>query len=245
MRFDIITLFPAMIEAALGYGVMGRAIERGLIEVVTWNPRDNSRDRHGTVDDRPYGGGPGMVMTVEPLRTTIRAARAAGPAAPVIYLSPEGEPLDGGRVRELAGGERVILLCGRYEGIDQRLIDAEVDHSLSIGDYVLSGGELPAMVVVDAVSRLVPGVLGHTESAAQDAFADGLLDWPHYTRPERVDDRAVPAVLLSGDHQAVARWRLKQALGRTLARRPDLLARRGVSDSEQVLLDEYRAEHND
>ncbi|KAF0282372.1 tRNA (guanosine(37)-N1)-methyltransferase TrmD [Spiribacter roseus] len=243
MRFDVITLFPEMVHGLLGHGVMGRAVDRGLIELVTWNPRDYSEDRHATVDDRPYGGGPGMVMKVEPLRTTIRAARAAAAAAPVIYLSPDGERLDGPRVRRLAQDRRVILLCGRYEGIDERLIDEEVDQSMSIGDYVLSGGELPAMVVMDAVARLIPGVLGHAESASQDAFADGLLDCPHYTRPEWIDDRRVPAVLLSGDHQAVARWRLKQALGRTLEKRPDLLDRRGVSDDEQALLDEYRAGH--
>ncbi|MEX0385613.1 tRNA (guanosine(37)-N1)-methyltransferase TrmD [Spiribacter onubensis] len=243
MRFDVVTLFPEMIRSVMGYGVIGRAIERGLVELVTWNPRDYSRDRHGTVDDRPYGGGPGMVMKVEPLRDAIQAARAVSEPGPVIYLSPDGPTLDGGHVGSLAEQSRVILLCGRYEGIDERLIELEVDARLSIGDYVVSGGELPAMVVMDAVARLVPGVLGHAESAAQDAFAEGLLDWPHYTRPETVAGRGVPAVLTSGDHQAVARWRLQQALGRTQARRPDLLDRRGLDEQEQALLDAYRAEH--
>ncbi len=243
MRFDVVTLFPEMIRSVMGYGVIGRAIERGLVELVTWNPRDYSTDRHGTVDDRPYGGGPGMVMKVEPLRDAIQAARAASEPASVIYLSPDGPTLDGGRVGTLAEQSRVILLCGRYEGIDERLIELEVDARLSIGDYVVSGGELPAMVVMDAVARLVPGVLGHAESAAQDAFAEGLLDWPHYTRPETVAGRDVPAVLTSGDHQAVARWRLQQALGRTQARRPDLLDKRGLDEEEQALLDAYRVEH--
>ena len=241
MRFDVVTLFPDMVRALAGYGVIGRAIEAGVIELVTWNPRDYSTDRHGSVDDRPYGGGPGMVMKVEPLRDAIQAARAASEPASVIYLSPDGPTLDGGRVGALAEQSRVILLCGRYEGIDERLIELEVDARLSIGDYVVSGGELPAMVVMDAVARLVPGVLGHAESAAQDAFAEGLLDWPHYTRPENVAGLGVPAVLTSGDHAAVARWRLSQALGRTAERRPDLLERRGLSDTEKALLDAYRA----
>ena len=243
MRFDVITLFPAMVRSVMGHGVIGRAIEAGRIELVTWNPRDFSKDRHGTVDDRPYGGGPGMVMKVEPLREAIQAARAAAGPAPVIYLSPDGPTLDGDRIGALAAQSRVILLCGRYEGIDERLIELEVDARLSIGDYVVSGGELPAMVVMDAVARLVPGVLGHAESAAQDAFAEGLLDWPHYTRPETVAGLDVPAVLTSGDHQAVARWRLQQALGRTRERRPDLLEKRGLNEEEQALLDAYRVEH--
>lgn len=243
MRFDVITLFPDMIKASMATGVIGRAMERGQVTLVTWNPRDYSTDRHGTVDDRPYGGGPGMVMKVEPLRAAIRDARAAGEAAPVIYLSPDGRVLDGVQAERLSGHPRLILLCGRYEGVDERLIELEVDQTLSIGDYVLSGGELPALVLMDAVSRLVPGVLGHPDSASQDAFADGLLDCPHYTRPEMVDGLGVPAVLRSGDHAAVARWRLKQALGRTQAKRPDLLERRGLSDNEQALLDDYRAEH--
>lgn len=241
MRFDVITLFPEMVESMTTHGVIGRGIEQRLIDVVTWNPRDFSNDRHGTVDDRPYGGGPGMVMKVEPLRSAIRAARQAAGPAPVVYLTPDGRVLDEPGVQELGSGARVILLCGRYEGVDERLVELEVDATLSVGDYVVSGGELPAMIVIDAVSRLVPGVLGHAESASQDAFANGLLDCPHYTRPEVVDGLKVPAVLRSGDHQAVARWRLQQALGRTLEKRPDLLERRGISDSEHALLEEYRA----
>lgn len=243
MRFDVITLFPEMVTSMTAHGVVGRAIDQGLVELVTWNPRDFSTDRHGTVDDRPYGGGPGMVLKVEPLQAAIRAAREAGGPAPVIYLSPDGEVLDGARVTGLSNLGRVILLCGRYEGVDERLIELEVDATLSIGDYVVSGGELPAMIVIDAVARLVSGVLGHAESASQDAFADGLLDCPHYTRPETIGGLQVPTVLLSGDHQAVARWRLQQALGRTRAKRPDLIERRGLSDSEQALLDDYRAGH--
>ncbi len=243
MRFDVITLFPEMIKAVMSQGVIGRALDQGLIELVTWNPRDFATDRHQSVDDRPYGGGPGMVMSVEPLRSTIRAARAAGDPAPVIYLSPAGDCLSGPRVEAMASEQRIILLCGRYEGIDERVIALEVDAELSIGDYVVSGGELPAMVVMDAVARMLPGVLGHSESAAQDAFAQGLLDCPHYTRPEVVEGLAVPAVLLSGDHQAIARWRAQQALGRTWEKRPDLLEQRGLSEEEQTLLGAYKAEH--
>ena len=243
MRFDVITLFPEMIKAVMSQGVIGRALDQGLIELVTWNPRDFATDRHQSVDDRPYGGGPGMVMSVEPLRSTIRAARAAGDPAPVIYLSPAGDCLSGPRVEAMVSEQRIILLCGRYEGIDERVIALEVDAELSIGDYVVSGGELPAMVVMDAVARMLPGVLGHSESAAQDAFAQGLLDCPHYTRPEVVEGLAVPAVLLSGDHQAIARWRAQQALGRTWEKRPDLLEQRGLSEEEQTLLGAYKAEH--
>ncbi len=242
MRFDVITLFPDMVASVMGYGVIGRALDQGLIELVTWNPRDYATDRHQSVDDRPYGGGPGMVMTVEPLRSAIRAARAAAGPAPVVYLSPAGPGLDGQQVDSLASYQRLILLCGRYEGIDERVIELEVDRELSIGDYVVSGGELPAMVVMDAVARMLPGVLGHADSAGQDAFADGLLDCPHYTRPEVIDGKAVPAVLLSGDHQAIARWRAQQAIGRTWEKRPDLLDKRGLSDDEQTLLRAYQAE---
>jgi len=187
MRIDVVTLFPAMIEEQAGYGIQGRAIEKGLLQVVTWNPRDYSLDRHRAVDDRPYGGGPGMVMQVQPLRAALHAARAAGDPAPVIYLSPQGRRFDQARARELAGQQRLILLAGRYEGIDERVIDLEVDEELSIGDYVLSGGELPALVVMDTVTRLLPGALGDADSAEQDSFMDGLLDYPHYTRPEVID----------------------------------------------------------
>ena len=244
MRFDVITLFPDMVTAVMNYGVIGRAAEQGLVELVTWNPRDYATDRHRTVDDRPYGGGPGMVMQVEPVRAAIQAARAAGGPALVVYLTPDGQKLDGAGVTALAGRGRVILLCGRYEGIDQRLIELEVDQEMSIGDYVVSGGELPAMVVMDAVARLLPGVLGHADSAAQDAFAEGLLDCPHYTRPEVVAGQGVPEVLLSGDHQAVARWRHREALGRTWRKRPDLLEQRGLSHEEQTLLEDYRREQD-
>lgn len=245
MRFDVVTLFPDFVRAVVEYGVTAKARERGLIDLVAWNPRDYAHDRHRTVDDRPYGGGPGMVMKVPPLRDAIRAAReAVADAAPVVYLSPQGRPLDQAGVERLAGQPRTILLCGRYEGIDERLIEAEVDDEYSVGDYVVSGGELPAMMVIDAVARLVPGVLGHEDSAAQDSFAGGLLDCPHYTRPEEIDGQRVPEVLLGGNHQAVARWRYKLALGRTWLRRPDLLERRVLDDEARALLrefiDEYR-----
>ena len=245
MRFDIVTLFPAMFSALTEHGVSGRALAAGLAELHTWNPRDDTTDRHRTVDDRPYGGGPGMVMKVEPLRDCLRRARAASTLpATTLYLSPQGQPLDQPLVRRLAGAERLILLAGRYEGVDERLIKAEVDAELSLGDYVLSGGELAAMVLIDAIVRLLPGALGAAGSAANDSFsaATGLLDHPHYTRPERIDGRAVPAVLLGGDHDAVRRWRLRQALGRTWLRRPELLT--GRLDAEQRrLLDDFIREY--
>ena len=245
MRFDVITLFPELVATLFDHGVVGRAAAEGRLQRVLWNPRDYAGDRHGTVDDRPYGGGPGMVMKVEPVRAAIKAARAAAGPAPVIYLTPEGQRLDSRVATELAGQDRLILLCGRYEGIDERLIELEVDREVSIGDYVLSGGELPAMVLMDAVARLVPGVLGHQDSAAQDAFASGLLDCPHYTRPERVAGLGVPSVLLAGDHGAVARWRHREALGRTWRKRPDLLQQRGLSSEEQAMLADWRREHED
>jgi tRNA (guanine37-N1)-methyltransferase len=243
MHFDVISLLPGMFDA-LRLGVTGRAIERGQVTLRLWNPRDYTVDPHRTVDDRPYGGGPGMVMMVEPLRRAIGAARAASPASPVAYLSPQGRRLDQRAATQLAQRDGVILLAGRYEGVDERLIAAEVDEEWSIGDYVLSGGELPAMVLMDAVMRLVPGVLGHTASAEQDSYVDGLLDCPHYTRPEAIDGRTVPPVLLSGDHEQIRRWRLQQALGRTWSRRPDLLEERALSDEEQALLDEYIRAHS-
>lgn len=246
MRFDVITLFPELVSALVTDGIMGKAHAAGLIELVPWNPRDYARDRHRSVDARPYGGGPGMVMKVEPLRDAIRAARAAGgDDAPVVYLSPQGEPLTQQGVEGWAQQSRLILLCGRYEGIDERLIEAEVDYEVSIGDYVLSGGELPAMVLMDAVARLVPGVLGHEGSAEADSFTSGLLDCPHYTRPEAIDGRGVPEVLLGGDHGAVARWRRKQALGRTWLRRPELLTEQRLGDEARVLLDEFIEEYRD
>lgn len=246
-RFDVITLFPEAFRTLAGMGVTGRAFETGLARLETWNPRDFARDRHNTVDDRPYGGGPGMVMTVEPLGSAIRAAKAANPGTPVSLLSPQGRRLDQSAVKELAQRDGFILLCGRYEGIDERLVAREVDEEWSIGDYVISGGELAAGVLVDAVLRLVPGVLGHADSAREDSFTEGLLDHPHYSRPERVGEMAVPPVLLSGDHGAIRRWRLQQALGRTWLRRPDLLEallEDGALDGEaRALLDEFIESH--
>lgn len=239
MRFDVITLFPEAFRALAGQGVVGRAMERGIASLHLWNPRDYTQDVHRTVDDRPYGGGPGMVMKVEPLSAAIAAAKAEAPLSRVVYLSPQGRPLDQAAMGEIAAGSGWILIAGRYEGVDERLLERLVDEEWSIGDYVLSGGELPAMVVMDAVIRLLPGALGHEDSAREDSHMDGLLDCPHYTRPELVWEMPVPAVLLSGDHAAIARWRRQQALGRTWLRRPDLLERRGLSEQEQDLLDEF------
>lgn len=243
MRIDVVTLFPEMVQALGQYGITGRAVERGLLDLVTWNPRDYTCDRHRTVDDRPYGGGPGMVMKYAPLRDAIRAARVAGTGARVIYLTPQGRKLDQKGVRVLAAYPSLILVAGRYEGIDERVVDSLVDEEWSIGDYVLSGGELAAMVVVDAVARLLPGALGDEDSAQQDSFEEGLLDYPHYTRPEEIDGMRVPAVLLGGDHQAVHRWRHKQALGRTWLRRPDLLDRVELDGEQRRLLDEFIREY--
>lgn len=243
MWFGVVTLFPDMFRAVTDYGVSGRAVKQGLIEVNIWNPRDFTRDKHRTVDDRPYGGGSGMLMKMQPLRDAIRAARvAAGSETPVIYLSPQGRKLDQSGVRELLARSRLILVAGRYEGVDERLIETEIDEEWSLGDYVLSGGELPAMALIDAVSRFVPGTLGHRHSAEKDSFAEGLLDYPHYTRPEVFDERRVPEVLLSGDHERIRRWRLKQSLGRTWLRRPDLLESRAMSKEEERLLAEFIAE---
>lgn len=246
MRIDVVTIFPELVEAVGQVGVTGRAVERGLLKLATWDPRDYTQDRHRTVDDRPYGGGPGMVMKVEPLRAAIRDARGAGERrGRVIYLSPQGRTLDQDAVRELAEAEHLVLIAGRYEGIDERIVEAEIDEEWSIGDYVLSGGELPAMVLIDAVARLLPGALGDAESAQQDSFMAGLLDHPHYTRPEEIDGRRVPAVLLGGNHAEIERWRRKQALGRTWLRRPELLESLDLSDRDRQLLDEYIHEHAD
>jgi tRNA (guanine37-N1)-methyltransferase len=246
MRFDVVTLFPDLFEVLLDQGVTGRALMRGVAELHLWNPRDYAHDRHRTVDDRPYGGGPGMLMKVEPLRDAIAAARAESPQSRVAYLSPQGRVLDQAAMADLATRPGWILVAGRYEGVDERLIEGHIDEEWSIGDYVLSGGELAAMVVMDAVIRLLPGALGHADSATQDSHADGLLDCPHYTRPPEIEGRRVPEVLIGGDHAAIARWRLQQALGRTLRRRPDLLERRGLTPHEQALLDEFvRAHHDD
>ncbi|GAB3091551.1 tRNA (guanosine(37)-N1)-methyltransferase TrmD [Lysobacter terrae] len=242
MRIDVISLFPDFIAQCTAFGVTGRAGERGLVSLHAWNPRDYAEGNYRRVDDRPFGGGPGMVMLIDPLRAAIEAARAADPApARVIYLSPQGAPLTQAKARELAARERVILLCGRYEGIDERLIEAEVDEELSIGDYVLSGGELAAAVVIDTVARLQEGALSDAESAEQDSFEGGLLDCPHYTRPVEHALGRVPDVLLSGNHADIARWRRREALGRTWQRRPDLLDESTLSKADHRLLDEYRA----
>jgi tRNA (guanine37-N1)-methyltransferase len=244
MRIQVVTLFPQAFRPLVELGVTGRAIAAGQVRLATVNPRDYANDRHRTVDDRPYGGGPGMVMAVEPLRSAIRDARdGAGAAAKVSLLSPQGRQLTQAAVRELAQRQDMILVCGRYEGIDDRLIELEIDEEWSIGDYVLSGGELAAAVVIDAVTRLLPGVLGDEQSAAQDSFMDGLLDCQHYTRPEEIDGLTVPPVLLSGDHGAIERWRRKQALGRTWLRRPELLRELELDEESEKLLAEFKAEH--
>ncbi|MES9936029.1 MAG: tRNA (guanosine(37)-N1)-methyltransferase TrmD [Sedimenticola sp.] len=239
MRFDVVTLFPEMFQSMIGEGVTGRAIDRGQAELALWNPRDYTHDVHRTVDDRPYGGGPGMVMKIEPLEAAIEDAKAAAPGAVVAYMSPQGRRFDQAVAGEIAKRDGMILIAGRYEGIDERIIDRYVDEEWSIGDYVLSGGELPALVLMDSVIRLIPGVLGAADSAEQDSFTDGLLDCPHYTRPEVFDGEAVPEVLLSGNHELIRRWRLQQSLGRTWMRRPDLLEGRELTAEEQILLDEF------
>lgn len=244
MWMGIVSLFPEMFEAVSAYGITARAIRQGILELAFWNPRDFAADRHRTVDDRPYGGGPGMLMKVAPLRDAIEAARDAGGAAgKVIYLSPQGRRVDQQILQDLAGRDRLILVAGRYEGIDERLIGTAIDEELSIGDYVLSGGELAAMVLIDGITRLLPGAVGDAESVARDSFCEGLLDYPQYTRPESIDGLEVPDVLLSGNHEEIARWRHKQALGRTRERRPDLLDGRELTKTEQQLLDEYCREH--
>ena len=243
MRIEFVTLFPQQVLGLAGFGVIGRAVERGLVELGSVNPRDFTGDVHRTVDDRPYGGGPGMVMKVEPLRDAIKTAKRGLPAgSPCVVMSAQGRVLDEALVQELATQRGLVLVAGRYEGPDERLIALEADYEISVGDFVLTGGELPAMVVADAVARRIPGVLGDAESAAQDSFAEGLLDCPHYTRPEEVEGHRVPEVLLSGDHGAIRRWRLKQALGRTWLRRPELLEKTELDDEQRVLLDEFIAE---
>lgn len=242
MRIEVVTLFPRQVETLAGFGVVGRAVDRGLLELGTVDPRAFTADAHRTVDDRPYGGGPGMVMKVAPLRAAIDAARRRLPdGSPCVVLSPQGRLLDQSLVNELAATPGLLLVAGRYEGIDERVMALEADLEVSIGDYVLSGGELPAMVLADAVARRVDGVLGDRGSARQDSFEQGLLDCPHYTRPEREDGLAVPEVLLSGDHAAIRRWRRQQSLGRTWLRRPELLARVDLSKEDEALLDEFIA----
>jgi tRNA (guanine37-N1)-methyltransferase len=243
MRIGVVTLFPEMFDAVIDCGITSRAVDSGLLQLECWNPRDFTTDRHHTVDDRPYGGGPGMVMKIEPTRAAIRAARSELGSAKVIYLSPQGRMLDQRGAEELAAVEQLILVAGRYEGIDERLLETEIDEEWSIGDYVLSGGELAAMVLIDAVTRLLPGALGDAQSAQQDSFSDGLLDCPHYTRPEDYEGRLVPEVLLGGNHAAIRRWRLQQSLGRTWLRRPDLLQTRTLNKEQQTLLDEFIREH--
>ncbi|NIH15763.1 tRNA (guanosine(37)-N1)-methyltransferase TrmD [Serratia symbiotica] len=239
-----ISLFPEMFRAITDYGVTGRAVKSGLLSVQCWSPRDFTYDRHRTVDDRPYGGGHGMLMMVQPLREAIDAAKAAtGEGAKVIYLSPQGRKLDQTGVCELAANQKMILVCGRYKGIDERVIQTKIDEEWSIGDYVLSGGELPAMTLIDSVARFIPGVLGHQASAEEDSFADGLLDCPHYTRPEVSAGMEVPPLLLSGNHAEIRRWRLKQSLGRTWLRRPDILECLALTDEQAVLLAEFQLEH--
>jgi len=242
MKIAFITLFPEMFEAVTAYGISGRAVKNGLVEVASFNPRDFTEDRHQTVDDRPYGGGPGMVMMVEPLRRAITKAKQwmDGPAL-VIYLSPQGKVLDQQAVNQFANQQNLILIAGRYEGIDERLVELEVDEEWSIGDYVLSGGELPAMVLLDALIRKIPGALGHEDSADQDSFAQGLLDCPHFTRPEFYEGKRAPEVLLSGDHEKIRRWRLQQSLVRTQQRRPELLDRLELNKEQQALLKEVSA----
>src|SRR5690349_7096772 len=243
MRIEVVTLFPEFVAEAVRVGVLGRAIERGAVTVNASTPREFATDVHKSVDDRPYGGGPGMVMTIEPARTSIRAAKARLPeGSRSVYLAADGAPLTHAKAQELAKLPGLMLLAGRYEGVDERLIESEIDECVSIGDYVLSGGELPALVLIDAVVRLLPGVLGDDESAEQDSFVAGLLDWPHYTRPEVFEGQAVPEVLSSGNHAAIERWRMKQALGRTWLRRPELIAKRTLSAEEQRLLDEFKTE---
>ena len=243
MRIAVVTLFPQLIHDALKAGVVGRALERGVFAVECFDPREHTSDVHRTVDDRPYGGGPGMVMKIEPLRDAVRRATAALPqGSRRVYMGAAGRRFDQALAREASAQAGLLLVAGRYEGVDERFVDSEIDEQWSIGDYVLSGGELPALVVIDAIARLLPGTLGCAESALQESFSDDLLDWPHYTRPPMVEGREVPSVLASGDHQAIHRWRLQQALGRTWMRRPDLLERRGMSEEERELLEEFKIE---
>lgn len=244
MWVGVISLFPEMFGAITNFGVTAQAVKKGLLSVETWNPRDFTHDKHRTVDDRPYGGGPGMLMMVQPLRDAIDSAKqSAKGKVKVIYLSPQGRKLDQAGVEELAQNENLILICGRYEGVDERIIQQEVDEEWSIGDFVLTGGELPAMTLVDAVVRFVPGVLGDFASAEEDSFANGLLDCPHYTRPDVLDGQEVPKVLMSGNHKDINRWRLKQSLGRTWLRRPELLENLALTDDQEFLLAEFIREY--
>jgi tRNA (guanine37-N1)-methyltransferase len=245
MRIEVVTLFPEFVAEAVRVGVLGRAIERGAVTVNASTPREFATDVHKTVDDRPYGGGPGMVLKIEPTRTSIRAAKARLPeGSRSVYLAADGVPLTQAKAQQLAQLPGLMLLAGRYEGVDERLIESEIDECVSIGDYVLSGGELPALVLIDAIVRLLPGVLGDDESAQQDSFVAGLLDWPHYTRPEVFEGKSVPAVLVGGNHAAIRRWREQQALGRTWLRRPDLIQKLRLTAEQQRLLQEFLAERD-
>lgn len=243
MRFDVVTLFPEMITAAASYGVTGRAIERRIVSLSVWNPRDYTHDKHRTVDDRPYGGGPGMVMKYQPLHDAVQSAKDAGSeTAKVIYLSPQGKQITQTLLTEACDFPQLILVAGRYEGVDERFVELDCDDEWSIGDYVISGGELAALIVIDAVTRLLPGVLGDEESAQQDSHMNGLLDYPHFTRPEQLEGHSVPDVLLSGNHADIDRWRMKQALGRTWQRRPDLLKKMNLSAVQENLLQQFKNE---
>ena len=245
MWIGIISLFPEMFKAITEFGVTGRAVKHNLLHMQYYNPRDFTHDKHKTVDDRPYGGGPGMLMMVQPLRDAIQAAKAdAGEGVKVIYLSPQGRKLNQSGVQELSANQKLILLCGRYEGIDERLIETQIDEEWSIGDYVLTGGEVPAMVLIDAVARFIPGVLGKQASAEEDSFVDGLLDCPHYTRPELLDGLSVPPVLMSGNHEEICKWRLQQSLQRTWLRRPELLESLALTDEQRKLLERIKTEHS-
>jgi|TARA_B110000211_G_C14073615_1_gene551052 tRNA (guanine37-N1)-methyltransferase len=242
VRIDVITLFPEMVEQVIKYGVVGRAADQNLLDLECWNPRDYTVDKHRTVDDRPYGGGPGMLMKVQPLEETIQAVRQKNPQAQLVYLSPQGKPVDQDMLAKQVDAGSVIFLCGRYEGIDERLVQQEVDQEWSIGDYVISGGELAAMVCIDAMTRLLPGALGHEQSAQQDSFSDGLLDYPHYTRPEEYNGIKVPEVLMNGNHRHIEDWRERQSLGRTWQKRPDLLKLIVLDDRQQALLNDFKDE---
>ncbi|AWX15566.1 tRNA (guanosine(37)-N1)-methyltransferase TrmD [Mergibacter septicus] len=249
MWLGVITLFPEMFKAITDFGVTGRAVKQQLLHLQCWNPRDFTHDKHKTVDDRPYGGGPGMLMMVKPLKAAIQAAKAeakkeGSEKIKVIYLSPQGRKLDQQGVQQLAQNQKLILVCGRYEGIDERLIETEIDEEWSVGDYVLTGGELPAMTLIDAVARFIPGVLGKQASAEEDSFAEGLLDCPHYTRPEVLDGLTVPPILMSGNHEEIRKWRLKQSLQRTWLRRPELLESLALTDEQRLLLEQVKTENN-
>jgi tRNA (guanine37-N1)-methyltransferase len=244
MRFDVITLFPEMIMSAARYGVTGRAIERDTVSLNVWNPRDYTQDKHKTVDDQPYGGGPGMVMKYQPLHDALKDVKKVSELRnkKVIYLSPQGKPISQAMLLDACSLSQLILIAGRYEGIDERFVELDCDEEWSIGDYVISGGELAALIVLDGVTRLLPGVLGDENSARQDSYMNGLLDYPHFTRPEKMNGVSVPGVLMSGNHAEIDRWRLKQALGRTWQRRPDLLKKKKLTAEQENLLKEFIVE---